>query len=151
MKLVPLMTLVGRVEAPIEIGEVPAGARRIFVASGGEFEGERLRGSVRPGGGEWFLQSDTGPGAIDVRLLLETDDGAPIYLRYSGLMDFTPKILSTLAEGRASEYGDNLFLTQARFEAGDARYAWLNRIIAVGEGRVRPDAVEYRLFEVAHG
>jgi hypothetical protein len=150
MRLVPLFVMKARVEAPTEIGKTLSGTRRIFVATGGEFQGERLSGRVAPGGGEWFLQGDGSLGQVDVRLLLETHDGAPIYMRYSGLMDFTEGVLASLASGRSTQYGDNLFLTQARFEAGDARYAWLNRTIAVGEGRMHPDCVEYSLFEVAH-
>ncbi len=55
MKLVHLMKLIVRVDAPIEIGKVLTGVRRIFNATGGEFEGDHLRGKVLPGGGEWFL------------------------------------------------------------------------------------------------
>lgn len=151
MKIVPLFQLTARVEPPTEIGPTGNGTRRIFIATGGEFEGDRLRGRVLPGGGEWFLQSDGTLGQIDVRLTLETEDGVPIYLRYSGVIDFTPKVLETISQGRSTEYGDNLFLTHARFETGHPRYAWLNRTIAVGEGRMHPDCVEYSLYEVSHG
>lgn len=150
MKLVPLIRLKARVSAPAEIGRMPHGSRLIYTAEGGEFEGERLRGTVRPNGGEWFLQPDEGPGQIDVRLLLETDDDALIYLRYTGVLDFTEAIVRTLAAGKSSDFGDNRFLTQARFESGDPRYAWLNHTIAVGEGRVHPDCVEYAIYEADH-
>lgn len=151
MKLEPLFKLIGRVSEPSEVGRALTGTRRIYTVTGGEFEGERLRGKVLPGGGEWFLQGEGGLGQVDVRLLLETDDGVPIYLRYSGLMDFNEAIVQKLSQGQSSEYGDNLFLTQARFECGDERYAWLNRVVAVGEGRVHPDCVEYSLFALANG
>jgi len=151
MKLIPLMKLIGRVAAPTVIGKIPTGNRSIFAMTGGEFEGERLRGRVHPSGGEWMLQNDDGLGQVDVRILLETDDGVPIYLRYSGLMDFNQAVVEALGQGRPTEYGDNLFLTHARFEAGDPRYTWLNRTIAVGEGRVHPDCVEYTLYEINHG
>jgi hypothetical protein len=35
-------------------------------------------------------------------------------------------------------YDDAYFMTQPRFETGDARYRWLNRVAAVGEGRLEP-------------
>jgi hypothetical protein len=41
-------------------------------------------------------------------------------------------------------------MTQPRFETGDSRYAWLNSVVAVAEGRVLPNAVEYRVFQVVH-
>ncbi|MBW2271346.1 MAG: DUF3237 domain-containing protein [Deltaproteobacteria bacterium] len=150
MKLVPLLKLTGRVAAPTAVGRSLSGTRTIYAVTGGEFEGERLRGRILPCGGEWFLQGDEGPGQVDVRMLLETDDGAPIYLRYTGVMKLTPDVMETLSQGKSTEYGDFLFLTQARFEAGDERYEWLNQTIAVGEGRVHPDRVEYMLYEVTH-
>ncbi len=150
MKLVPLMKLIGRVDTPIEIGKVPAGTRRIYGIIGGEFEGDRLRGKVLPGGGEWLLQAEDGLGQPDVRLLLQTDDGAHIYVQYTGFLEFNESVISALSAGRSTNFGDNLFLTQVRFESSEPRYAWLSRTIAVGEGRMHPDCVEYAIYEVAH-
>ena len=151
MKLVPLMTLKVRVEAPIEIGKVLTGVRRIFHATGGEFEGDRVRGTVLPGGGEWFLQGDGSVGQADVRLLLQTDAGAHIYVRYTGVLDFNETAMAAITAGRATNFGDNLFLTHVRFEASDPSCDWLTQTIAVAEGRMHPDCVEYAIYEVAHG
>jgi len=41
-------------------------------------------------------------------------------------------------------------MTQPRFETGDPRYAWLNSTVAVSQGRVLPNAVEYRVYEVVN-
>ena len=150
MKLLHLMKLIVRVDAPIAIGKALTGTRTIYNATGGEFEGDRLSGDVLPGGGEWFLQNDEGLGQPDVRLLLQTQDGAHIYLRYSGVLDFNETVAAAIAEGRSTQFGENLFLTQVRFECSDPRYAWLSKTIAVGEGRMHPDCVEYAIYEVAH-
>ena len=151
MKLIHLMKLVVRVEAPVAVGKVLTGTRMIYNASGGEFEGDRLKGQVLPGGGEWFLQGEEGLGQPDVRLLLQTEDDAYIYVHYSGVLEFNEKAMSAVSEGRATEFGDNLFLTQVRFESSDPKYAWLSKTVAVGEGRMHPDCVEYAIYEVAHG
>ena len=151
MKLVPLFVMKATVEAPTEIGPLPTGTRRIFNATGGSFAGERLSGIVRPGGGEWFLDAGDGYGQVDVRLLLETEDGVPIYLRYSGVMDFNETVGAKLAAGQSTEFGDNRFLTQVRMECAHPDYAWLTSIIAVGEGRMHPDCVEYAIYEATHG
>lgn len=151
MKLVPLLNMKATVDAPTEIGPMPIGTRRIFAVTGGRFEGERLSGDVLPVGGEWFLDAGDGFGQVDVRILLQTDDGAPIYLRYSGIMDFNETVGAKLAAGQSTEFGDNRFLTQVRFEAAHADYAWLATTIAVGEGRMHPDCVEYAIYECAHG
>ena len=151
MKLVHLMQLKATVDAPIEIGPMPIGTRRVFNATGGRFEGERLAGEVLPGGGEWFLDAGEGFGQVDVRLMLRTDDGAHVYLRYSGVMDFNDVVMGKLAAGESTDYGDNRFLTQVRMESAHPSYAWLTSTIAVGEGRMHPDCVEYAIYEVAHG
>ena len=151
MKLVPLLILKARVGAPIEIGKVLTGVRRVYDITGGEFEGDRLRGKILPGGGEWFLQGDGSLGQPDVRMMLQTDDGAHVFVRYTGVMEFNEAAIASLREGRSTNFGDNLFLTQVRFEASEPRYAWLSNTIAVGEGRMHPDCVEYAIYEVAHG
>ncbi|MBW2500489.1 MAG: DUF3237 domain-containing protein [Deltaproteobacteria bacterium] len=151
MKLVHLMKLVARVEAPLEVGRGLTGTRLVYGVTGGEFEGDRLRGRVLPVGGEWFLQSEGALGQPDVRILLETDDGARIYVRYTGVMEFSEAAIAALAEGRSTDFGDTLFLTQVRFECGAPGYEWLSHTIAVGEGRMHPDCVEYAIYEVTHG
>ena len=150
MKLNHLMKLIVRVEAPVPIGKVLTGVRMIYNASGGEFEGDRLKGVVLPGGGEWFLQEEGGMGQPDVRLLLKTEDGAHIYLRYTGILDFNETAMDAITNGRSTNFGDNLFLTQVRFECADENYAWLTKTIAVGEGRMHPDCVEYAIYQVSH-
>jgi hypothetical protein len=38
--------------------------------------------------------------------------------------------------------------TQPRFQTGDPRYGWLNRLIAIGTGERLPSAVRIAVFEV---
>jgi hypothetical protein len=151
VKLIHLFKLEARVDSPVDIGKGLAGTRQIYTVTGGEFEGERLRGSVLPGGGEWLLMGENGVAQPDVRITFQTHDGAHIYVRYTGILEFNEAVGSALAEGRATEFGDTDFLTQVRFECGDPRYEWLSRIIAVGEGRMHPGHVEYAVYQVAHG
>ena len=92
-----------------------------------------------------------GVGHLDVRATLETEDGARIYTQYYGVVVINEKVSSALEQGGAIEYGDTYFMTQPRFETGDARYSWVNRIMGVAEGRLVPSAVEYRVFELVNG
>jgi hypothetical protein len=137
--------------APIEVGACPSGSRSIFNVTGGSFKGARVRGKILPGGADWLLVDADGVGRLDVRIALETEDGARIYVQYFGVLVINEVIKAALKRGGSSEYGDTYFMTQPRFETGDARYAWLNRLMAVGEGRVRPSAVEYRIFALVNG
>jgi hypothetical protein len=135
---------------PTEIGAVPSGTRQIFDVRGGVFEGPRLKGRLLASGGDWLLIGNDGVGRLDVRGTLETDDGARIYVQYHGVILLNQKVAEALSGGDELQYGDTYFMTQPRFETGDSRYAWLNSVVAVAEGRVLPNAVEYRVFQVVH-
>ena len=150
MKLAPLLTLYADLKAPANIGAGPYGTRTIFDVARGTFEGPRLRGTVLPSGGDWLLVDAEGVGRLDVRVTLETEDGARIYVQYNGVIVMNEKVNAALTQGGTTEYGDTYFMTQPRFETGDTRYRWLNRVMAVGEGRVMPSAVEYRVFELVN-
>ena len=145
------MTVHADLSAPLEVGACPHGRRNIFNVTGGTFEGARLRGKIAASGGDWLLIDGDDVGRLDVRITLATEDGARIYVQYFGVLVMNDKIKTALAEGGASEYGDTYFMTQPRFETGDARYTWLNKVMAVAEGRVRPSAVEYQVFELVNG
>ena len=67
-----------------------------------------------------------------------------------GVLVVDEKLATALAEGRETQYGDTYFMTQPRFETGDPRYAWLNSTVAVSQGRVLPNAVEYRVYQVVN-
>ena len=53
-----------------------------------------------------------------------------------------------MAGGGETNFGDNYFISQLQFETGDERYAWLNNLMAVGEGKLKPNEVTYRVYAV---
>ena len=81
----PLMTLQVVVPPAQKLGAVPHGTRAIAPITGGTFEGPRLRGKVLPGGGDWTLLRSDGVLELDLRITLETEDGALIYMTSFGL------------------------------------------------------------------
>jgi hypothetical protein len=150
-KLEYLMTLRAVLKPPIEVGQGPAGTRNIYDVTDGNFEGPQLKGKVLPSGGDWMLIGEDGVGRLDVRAALETDDGARLFVQYYGVAVLNEAAVEALSGGAETQYGDTYFMTQPRFETGDPRYAWLNAVVAVGEGRVLPSAVEYRIYQVVNG
>jgi hypothetical protein len=146
MKLEPLMTYRADLKPPVDAGSGPFGHRMIFEVIGGSFEGPRLRGQLLTGGADWFLLDDQGVGRLDVRGSFQTDDGAVVYVQYPGVLVMNDKVQAALATGSELAFGDTHFMTQPRFETGDERYTWLNSVVAVAEGRVLPNAVEYRVY-----
>lgn len=147
MKLEPLMTYYADLKPPVMVGPGPYGTRAIFEVTGGAFEGARLRGRLMSGGGDWLLIDAQGLGHLDVRATFETHDGAAIYVQYYGRVVVTDAVNQALQGSGETEYGGTHFFTQPRFETGDPRYAWLNQVMAVGQGRVRSGRVEYQVFQ----
>lgn len=129
------------------IGATAAGHRGIAPVTGGSFAGEGLNGSVRPGA-DWFTNRADGMD-IDVRLTLDTDDGAAIYLAYAGGMVAGPEAMARFRGGKQLAPAEYRLRTFARFECGAERYRWLNDVLAVGVGEHAPGGVHYSLFEIA--
>lgn len=143
-----LMTYHADLKEPVPIGQTSWGTRAIYDVTGGSFEGPRLKGKILPSGGDWILVGEDGFGRLDVRATFVTDDGANIYLQYFGLLDLSQADPSS---SEPVDFGDTYFMTQPRFETGDPRYDWLNRLSVVGQGRTLPNAVEYRLYSLING
>src|SRR6202163_3382250 len=83
----PLMLLRLTTSATEEIGSTPHGRLSIFPVIGGSFEGERLRGKVLAGGGDWVTAKADGTFELDLRVTLETEDGALIHMTFTGVRD----------------------------------------------------------------
>ena len=115
-----------------DVGATPHGTLSIFPVIGGSFEGERLRGKVLAGGGDWVSGRADNALELDLRVTLETDDGALIYMTFTGLRD------------DAHQY----FRTLPRFETAAPKYAFLNRLLAVGIGEIRADRPVHIIEEI---
>jgi hypothetical protein len=138
--------------APIALGRSPWRNRRVSYIAGGLIEGERLRGEVLPGGGDW---SELGQGAdgaaltlIDVRSVWKTHDGALIHVTYGGRLVIPQAVLADFRDPAKVEQlpaDSYYFRIQPIFETADARYDWLNALVAVGVGRRTAAGVRYRI------
>ncbi len=135
---------------PIQVlGKTPAGERRIIPVSGGSFSGDRLRGEILPhAGSDLLLTRADGSYQQDVRLALRTDDGALILMTYRGVRHSSPEVAARIAAGELVDASEYYLRTAPFFETGDARYAWLNNIVAVGSGERTPNGATYHVFEI---
>ena len=132
-----------------QLGTTPLGPRGVYPVDGGTFTGERLRGTVNPGGADWVTHRSDGNMTIDVRLTLTTDDGAIIGMTYQGLARAQSSAANADFKKRSQlAYEDTFLHTTPRFETGDARYAWINGVIAVTNGMRTPDGGVYHVFSV---
>jgi uncharacterized protein DUF3237 len=128
----PLMLLRLATSATEEVGSTPHGKLSIFPVIGGSFEGERLRGKVLAGGGDWVTARADGTFELDLRVTLETEDGALIHMTFTGVRN------------DANHY----FRTLPRFETAAPKYAFLNRLLAVGIAEIRPEGPVHAIEEI---
>ncbi len=142
------MTLTVDFAGMVSIGQTPAGLRRIVSVTGGAFTGERLSGTVLPGGNDWVVNREDGVMVIDVRLTLKTDDGAMIYLSYQGRLLAGAEAMARFRKGALLEPHEYSLAMVPKFECGDKRYAWLNNVIAIGTGEQTEGGPVYSIFEI---
>jgi hypothetical protein len=131
----PLMTLRLTIAPKQDLGAGPRGSRVTFPVTGGSFDGERLRGRVLPGGGDWVVKRADGVLELDLRVTLETDDGALIHMTFDGIRDDAAP-------------GAPYFRTLPRFDTAAAQYSFLNRLLAVGTGEIGADGPVHRIEEL---
>jgi len=143
-----LMTLTLSVGGMQAVGATPNGNRRVGLVSGGVFQGERLRGTVLPGGADWIVVRADGSTTLDVRLVLETDDKALIGMTYRGMRHGPAAVMERVNRGDTVDPSEYYFRTAIAFETASPKYDWLNRIIAIGTGRRPPEGPVYEIFEV---
>jgi hypothetical protein len=122
-------------EKGIELGKTPVGTRVIYPVKGGTFEGPKLKGKVRPIGGDWVVRLDSVTTKLDVKLLLETEDGQLISNTYTGFVHKNPD-------------GTTYWRITPVFETSSGKYAWLNYLVAVGIGKFREGGVTYEVYAI---
>jgi hypothetical protein len=136
------------IAAPLDLGRVPHGQRRIIDITGGAFSGPRLSGRILPGGADWQIVRGDGIVEVDARYTLETHDGALIYISNWGLRHGPAGVIARLGAGEKVDPSEYYFRTAPRFETGAAGYAWLNGILCIAAGERRADAVIITAYEV---
>ncbi len=125
MELIPLGTFTVQLarKGIFNVGDGPAGRRVIFEVESARFEGDRLSASsAGAAAADWSLSDAHGTISLDVRCLLKTEDGALVYMAYTGRADFSS------GPGTAPLY------TAITFETSHDDYRWLNSVQAVSKG-----------------
>ena len=113
--------------------QLDAGHTSIAPVTGGSFDGARLNGTVHDGGADWITQV-SGHSSLDVRITLETDDGAIIYMTYKGVV-------------ARSDSGLYWRVTPV-FNTSSEKYDWLNHKVFVGKSKQVEGKVAYDIFEI---
>ncbi len=134
MELQPLGTLTITISQQTYLAATPEGGRLVGEAGSCRWDGERVHASqLGQSASDWVRIHHDNSVSVDARILLRTDDGATIAMTYRGKADKPP------ADG-------GIIYTTPIFETDDPRYAWLNRIQAVGKGRRTGSTLVYELY-----
>jgi hypothetical protein len=136
------------VGAPMEVGAVAQGRRRIVPITGGTFEGPNIRGKVMAGGADWQIIRADGFTELDTRYTLETDKKQIIYVQNPGIRHAAPDVMKRLLAGELVDPKLVYFRTVPKFETAAADLQWLTRAVFVGMGERYPNDVRIRFFRV---
>lgn len=123
------------VTRPVVAG--PLGTKMVATVTEGRFVGPKINASSIEGvaAADWLTLLPDGGFSLDVRVSLRTDDGADIYVTYTGF-------------GTPNDEGGADIRTAPRFETGDERYAWLNSLFCVAVGGTTDVGIEYEVYSI---
>jgi hypothetical protein len=136
------------VAAPIEVGTSAVGRRRVIPVLGGRVTGPRLRGRVLPGANDYQIIRSDGVLELQARYIIETDDGALIFVENSGMREGPADVLAKQAAGEWVDPSLVYFRTVPRFETAAPAYQWLMRRIFLCAGARFPTEVKVAFYEV---
>jgi hypothetical protein len=137
IELVPLCTATIRLAEPFILPETPNGTRVIAECQSFDVSGERITAHLKGrAAADWLTLDARLQGTLDVRTLVETDDGALVFVSYRGRIDLSA------GPDAATSYAAPIF------DTGDERYLWLNRLQTVAKGALS-DGGTTLVYEVA--
>lgn len=132
-----------RFDTPISVGETPDAVRFHFMVHG-SVTGPLLNGRF-PRCAAYLAIDRDGIGTINVRAPLLLSDGASAELEATGRYDFGQDGHRRAA---ALDLPNSALGWCPRLLSGHPRYLWLNRVLTVGVGELRPreTRVDYDMF-----
>lgn len=137
-----------QVGAPIEVGAVGHGTRRVIPILGGTCTARDWSAKVLPGGADFQLIVSERMARLEARYVLETDAGDRIYVHNDAVRTAAPEVMARLVRGEPVDPADVYFRCAPRFEASAPSLAWMMERVFVGTGLRRPNDVVMRFFEV---
>jgi len=144
----PLFIFQIEVKPPSIVGATPGHDRRIGEIAGGRFEGERLKGKILSGGSDWQSLRADGATTLNVRLVMETHDGALIAMTYLGVRHGPKEVLDRIARGESVNPSEYYMRATPYYETASPNYSWLNRVVSVAYGHRVAGGAIYQVFEI---
>jgi hypothetical protein len=139
--------------APLVIGPVPAGLRRIVPVGAGTFsgpgyQGEGIEGKIIPGGADWQILRTDGIDELHARYTLETIRGELIYVMVQGIRTGPDDVMRRLRSGEVVDPSLYYFRGSATLETSSPELGWMTRCCFVISGERYPAEVVIRFWRV---
>jgi hypothetical protein len=149
----PTLTKIYRLEAtlaaPLDLGEVAGGRRRIAPLTGGTFRGPQTSGRLLGGASaDWQIIQPDGTTLGDIRYTLQTDAGELLYVRSRSVRHGSAEVLARLARGDEVDAGEYVFRTATEIETAAPDLDWLNKGVFISVGGRLPAGVVYETYLV---
>jgi hypothetical protein len=125
----------------------PRGERQYWIVSDAALNGPNINATLAAPGSDWMNVSHDGFWRPDVRLPFITDDGETVLAHYTGLVEQTDAFKKAAEANRPTAWEDQYMRLLMHFDAGAARYRWLNTSLFVARGRlIGTGNIEYECF-----
>jgi Protein of unknown function (DUF3237) len=131
-----VFTIYATISDAMTVGPTTRGQIRAIPITGGEVEGENIRGRVVPGGADWQRARADGITEIEATYAIELEDKTLVKVVNRGIID-----AQSTPEGR-------YFRTAVRFEAPQGPHQWLNEAIFLCKADRHPTRAQTVQVEV---
>lgn len=132
----------------VDIGQTPAGFRRVVPIIGGRVGGPLMTGLVLPGGADiQHVRSDTETRVL-AQYILKSDRDEIVLVTNTGIRTGTTEDIARLQRDQPVDPARIYFATTPTFETAAPRLTRLNTHIYLGSGTRMPGRVLFDIFEV---
>lgn len=142
-----VLTFLVELSPIVDVGETPAGLRRMVPITGGTVTGA-FEARVLPGGADFQTVLPSGTLEIEAHYILETTDGERIEVSSVGLRAGSAEVLAKLGRGESVPPEQYYFRTAIRLRTASKALAHLNDRLYVSHGQRERGAVKLLIHEV---
>ena len=128
---------------------VLAGAKIIYANKSGTATG-KINGKILSIGGDFGTLLTPTTFKLDVRAVIQTEDGATIYVTYTGFIYTDEQTFKLMASGNVKNLSPDKYYFRINpiFETTSAKYDWLNHTVAIGVGTRTETGVSYKIYAI---
>jgi hypothetical protein len=146
-ELVHLFRIEIEIDNPI-VAATTLGTRVTSFIRGGRFDGDRVSGTLLPGGLDWVVVDSVGTFRIDARMVLQVDGGPVVHMSYNGRLVMPEDGMERLQGGETLDPDGIYFRAAPVFDVEPGPFGWLSRIQTVAKGTLGPGVALLEVYEV---